>query len=105
MGQKMANETIPKRIFANPAPSVFSNGQERSVAIHNAPQHVAIMANHVPSELLEAQTMLESQGIEINILGKQGRVEAVTPSALAHYDPIITIGKMVQYCLSTGKPV
>lgn len=49
--------------------------------------------------------MLESQGIEINIIGKQGRVEAVTPSALAHYDPIITIGKMVQYCLCSGKPV
>lgn len=101
--QETINQTVPQRIFANPAPSAFSTVTPRFAI--DAPQHIAIISNHVPNELFEARRLLKKQGITTDIIGKQGKVEEVTPAVLERYDAIITIGKTVQYCLCAGKPV
>lgn len=103
--QEPANDNVPQRIFANPAPAEFHSIATNSAAPGDAPQHIAIVSNHVPKELFDARKELQSQGISVDIIGKQGTVEEVTPTVLERYDAIITIGKTVQYCLCAGKPV
>lgn len=90
-------------IFNNSAPSVFweSGKKDRSGSL----KKLAIVSNHVPTEVLDAATSLRERGVEVTVFGLAGRKELITPKVLEDYDAVLTIGKTVQYCIAAQLPV
>lgn len=66
---------------------------------------LAIVSNHVPSEVLEASEHLRRAGVEVDHIGAEGRATYVDVNLLKPYDAILTIGRTVQYGLAMGRPV
>ena len=96
------SKNVSSKIFLNPAPSslFFHKKDYRSV-----PEKIAIISNHVPSEMKEAKILLEEKNIKVDIIGIEGTPEDVSAPLLERYDVIVSIGKTVQYCLCSGLPV
>jgi hypothetical protein len=98
-------EDLPRRLFPNPAPSSFCTiRRDRRVA---APRRVAAISNHLPPEVGRALSLLRDRiGAECVFVGSEGDLYGrVTPTVLAPFDLIVTIGKSVQYALAAGIPV
>lgn len=68
-------------------------------------RRVAVVTNHLASELKGAMELLRNSGIQVDHFGDEGRSQKVTPDILRTYDAIISIGKTVQYGLSLGVPM
>ncbi|MCL2899846.1 glycosyltransferase [Brenneria tiliae] len=98
--QGIAAEKIT--LFDNPAPDKFKrekNGKDISGNIKN----ILIVSNHPPEELLVAREKFMQLGIGCALVGlRSGNSVRITPELLSDYDVVITIGKTVQYCFSTG---
>ena len=90
-------------VFPNAAPAVFLNGYRE--LLHGELTSIAVISNHPPIELTDLIDLLRTDGVEVDLIGVQGRKLRVTPEILSRYSAIITIGKTVQYCLVTGTPV
>lgn len=90
-------------IFPNSAPAIFLNAYRKSV--DGEIKSIAVISNHPPSELIDLIALLRSDGVEVDLIGIQGRKLRVSPDVLSRYSAVITIGKTVQYCLVTGTPV
>lgn len=89
-------------LFPNPAPSVFF---EKNYCLKDTISKIAIISNHIPSELVEAKLLLENNNISVDVYGFGYNEVLITKNILSNYDAVITIGKTVQYCLAIGLPV
>jgi O-antigen biosynthesis protein len=90
-------------VLPNSAPSAFFDRFDHVRA--SALTRIGIVSNHVPDELMEAAALLREQGLEVDVIGIQGKPRRVTPEVVSSYDAIVTIGKTVQYSLASGVPV
>lgn len=90
-------------VFPNAAPASFLNAYRKSV--DSEIKSIAVISNHPPSELIELINLLRNDGVEVDLIGIEGKTIRVTPEILSQYSNVITIGKTVQYCLVTGTPV
>jgi glycosyltransferase involved in cell wall biosynthesis len=90
-------------VLPNSAPSAFFDRFDHTRA--RALRRIGIVSNHVPAELMEAAALLREQGLEVDVIGLQGKPRRVTPEVVTSYDAIVTIGKTVQYSLAAGVPV
>ena len=88
-------------VLPNPvAHDFFSHGQ-----LSTELKKIAIVSNHIPSEIKESIEYFKDNGFNIVLYGLEGVVEFITPSILKEFDAVITIGRTVQYCLAMGIPV
>jgi len=89
-------------ILPNPvSDDFFTLTSNRDVSL----QKIAIVSNHIPSEIKNTLPLLHNKGIEVKIFGIEGEFKLITPNILTEYDAVITIGRTVQYCLAMGIPV
>jgi hypothetical protein len=104
--EHLAELGIPRddiTIFFNAAPQSFrTNGPNpRSVL-----RTITIVSNHAPQEVVEAGSILSSQGLAVRHIGKGGAVsERITPEIIDGSGVVLTIGKTVQYALASRVPV
>lgn len=93
------------RLFANPAPTAFC--EIRRTGRDATPRRIVAISNHLPPEMADALRLLRARtGAEVLTVGKEGDLYGrVTPSLLAPFDLLVTIGKSVQYGLAAGIPV
>ncbi|KFI64272.1 hypothetical protein [Bifidobacterium cuniculi] len=99
-----ANRDVPQVIVPNPAPESYCHPDKASSHASHL-RRIAIVSNHVPDELDKAKTILEADGIVVDIIGESGIVTEVTPELIGRYDAVVTIGKTVQYCMMSATPV
>lgn len=95
-------ETQRIYVFPNYAPTEFIEFSNKARGKLNK---ICVVSNHVPDEITKAKDLLEQQGIEVDIYGLNHTQQMVTPSVLAEYDCVVTIGKTVQFSLVMGLPV
>lgn len=69
------------------------------------PERIAVVSNHVPTEVRTLREILEPMDIAIDYYGVEDTYVPVTKEILCNYDVIISIGKTVQYALALGIPV
>jgi len=89
-------------VFDNPAPDAFADHVR---PVGTSLQSLLVVSNHVPAEVREAAGILEQHNVKVTFLGADDGPVRITPSVLAPFDAILTIGKTVQYSLSMGIPV
>lgn len=70
----------------------------------NTLKKIAIVSNHVPSEIEEAKSLLEEKGFGVTIFGVNHTYKPISPEILSEFDVIISIGKTVLYSLAMGIP-
>lgn len=104
VNKKYLDPKIPTGFFRNPVPSYYKTRKHKP---NNTLKKILIVSNHIPTEVLEAKTILESNhGITVNILGENhGNYKLFDKKILDNYDAVITIAKTVPYCLVSGTPV
>lgn len=90
------------RIFPNPVSEDFFSFEKE---LNRELNYIAIISNHIPTEILNTIPMLENKNIHVDVYGLGFKEELITPEILLKYDAVITIGKTVQYSLSLGVPV
>lgn len=112
--KKWVDENVPEyenivRVMTNAAPEQFF--QNKPSAYRGRPRKVAVISNHVPTDLRLAIDILRTDfDIKVDIFG-QGHVSShaapqlITPQLLEQYDAVVSIGKTVQYSLVMGIPV
>ena len=66
---------------------------------------LAIVSNHVVSELRDLVKHLQDLGVLVEIFGVEYNFVQVTPALLAGFDCIVTIGRTVQQAMVLGLPV
>ena len=89
-------------VMNNLVPESFCRRQGRALA---SLRKIAVVSNHIPSELLEAADFLRQQMIQTDLYGEGHIYVPITPELLLQYDVVVTIGKTVQYALALGIPV
>ncbi len=90
-------------ILPNMSPDTFCTNP---ATIHKQPQKILIVSNHAPEEVLSIKDRLEKTGIKVDQLNSfLKNPSLVSPEILNEYDVVISIGKTVQYCLTSGKPI
>lgn len=65
---------------------------------------IAIVSNHLPSELEEFSKKARDSGIKVDIYGFNHKIEYITPELLVEYDLVISLGKTIFYALAIGIP-
>ena len=87
--------------------SMLHGGGERLKSCRNSisPKKVAIVSNHICSEVDKAAKKLRSKHIKVDYFGKGHRTVLVDEALLTKYDLVVTIGKTVQYCFAMAIPV
>ena len=104
--QQNLSEYIPEDMCA-----VFPNyiSQEDFLMGRSTPEtalrKIAIVSNHLADEVKQAEEILRSKHITVDIFGLGYRTVLITPQILLQYDAIITIGKTVQYGMGLNIPV
>ncbi|WP_426146620.1 hypothetical protein [Polaromonas sp. DSR2-3-2] len=66
---------------------------------------VAVVSNHVVDELQGAIKHLQTLGVLVEIFGVEYDFKLVTPTLLASFDCVLTIGRTVQQAMVLGLPV
>ena len=66
---------------------------------------VAVVSNHVADELQDAIKYLQALGVLVEIFGVEHNFKQVTPTLLASFDCVVTIGRTVQQAMVLGLPV
>ena len=64
---------------------------------------IAVISNHIPSEVLNLTKYLRD--INIEFIGSGNNIKLVNEGFIKEFDLIISIGKTVQYCLGLGVPI
>lgn len=82
-------------------PEFFVDCREKRMQL----QKICVVSNHVAGEVKTAAEILISNGIQVDLFGKEYTSVSVTPQLLKQYDVVITIGKTVQYCFGSKVPV
>ncbi|WP_449549800.1 glycosyltransferase [Lelliottia amnigena] len=91
-------------IFDNPAIDTFAFHPKKN-NVNSYPNSLALVSNHLTTEVKEAAKILNHQGITVYHFGEGGQSKRITPEDLYPFDAVLTIGKTVQYALSLGIPV
>jgi hypothetical protein len=96
-------DRAPVVVFGNPAPDAFWKAGEgpRPAALHK----LLLVSNHVPVELQLATERLRGPRLDVDHIGRQGRVSLVTADDMAAADAVVSVGKTVQYALAAGRAV
>jgi len=98
----MGVDSAAIEILPNPvSDDFFTLTTNRDVSL----QKIAIVSNHIPSEIKNTLPLLHNKGIEVKIFGIEGEFKLITPNILTEFDAVITIGRTVQYCLAMRIPV
>jgi hypothetical protein len=94
--------TTPITVFHNAAPNAFfRNYSDRPPT----PRRIAVVSNHLDPDVLDALEILK-RSVEVQIFGRTAATPTlVTPEIVADTDLVISIGKTVQYALSSRTPV
>lgn len=93
----------PHDLYPNPTPREFTVAVPEPPA---EPRSVLVVSNHADPDLMAAKDVLRDRGLQVRHLGSSGEGQAfVTPEVLAEHDVVVSIGKTVQYCLVSGRPV
>ena len=92
-------EVFPNYVLKSMLDSVEEHDYKKS------PVKIAIVSNHVPSELHELEKRMLKDNIKTDIYGKENIVKRITADVLNEYDMVITIGKTVQYAMALKIPV
>ena len=93
---------VPVDYFRNPSPTSFLNNKPTSKQL----EKVLIVSNHAPAEIEQAGNLLREKGITVDHLGDNGkRYSLISPDDISNYDLVISIGKTVQYCILSEKPI
>ena len=95
----------PTFIFPNYATEAFFKRFDAARHAEMQPSCVAVISNHVPSEVRELSDNLCKRGIACKIYGAEAVSVDVTPELLSSFDVIVTIGRTVQQCLACGTAV
>ena len=95
------NYGISANLLINSVPNEYKNIELKITSL----KKIAIVSNHISSEIVEARKILENGGYIIDVYGNKYNYEPINAKILANYDLIITIGKTVQYALYLGIPV
>lgn len=90
------------KVWPNPAPRQFLD-ELGSVTAQRRLESILIVSNHPPTELEEAQRLIEAEGVQVVRIGQE-QPERVTPNTFSDVDAVVTIGKSVQYALCAGVP-
>lgn len=91
------------QIFVNSVDEEFFKAYQQNRGKHLG--KIAIVSNHVPSELGEAGALLRDEGYEVACFGYGKEFKFITPEILSNFDAVVTIGKTVQFSLAMGIPV
>ena len=88
-------------------PSVFRNFSPEEFVIHlvknETLKKVGIVSNRPPKEVLDSIELFKAKGVEAELIGHTSKTyELITPDVLNRYDCIISIGKTIQYCLTSN---
>ncbi len=96
-------EPPPTAIYPNPTPREYCAPAELAPGL---PRRVLVVSNHADPALMAAKELLRERGVDVTHVGRTGDLTAlVTPELLAPHDVVLSIGKTVQYCLVSGRPV
>jgi len=90
-------------VFKNSVPDSYFQSYKEN--INSKLRRVAIISNHVPSEVKLAASILVDNGIGVDIYGFEHKFQLVTKEILLEYDAVVTIGRTVQQAMSLGIPV
>ena len=90
-------------IFPNPVAHEFFATQKTPSSVF--PMRMAVVSNHLVPEVEGAIALLQSQGVEVNVIGMGYRHTRLTAELLATFDCVVTIGRTVQQSLVLGSPV
>ena len=66
---------------------------------------LAIVSNHVPTEVKLATEELNKLGIRVTTIDLESIQKNVSPELLKEYDAVVSIGHTVQKCLALGIPI
>lgn len=88
-------------VLPNTAPDYFFDYQHDYA---RPLKSIAVVSNHIPTELAGALDILNSKGYNTIVYGGKNPVDIV-PAVLTKHDVIVSIGKTVQYSLAMGIPV
>ncbi len=108
---KCCTDTIKNEIGEETPILTFENYVEKSFFKkesnnkNNILKHVAIISNHVPTEVVELRNKLNDYEFHCDIYGMQFNQVLITSEILKEYDLVITIGKTVQWCFALEIPV
>lgn len=92
---------FPTAVFPNPTGEEYCNAGKPS----DSANKIAIVSNHLPSEVAQAAAILKCNGLTVDHYGLGGILKIIGPDDISKYDAIISIGKTVQYCLLAGIPI
>lgn len=98
----MGIENSSIEIFPNPVSDAFFTDFTKDKF---SLKKLAIVSNHIPTEVKDTIPLLQNHGIEVKIFGIEGEFKLITPDVLKEFDAVITIGRTVQYCLAMSIPV
>lgn len=103
---KLANENP---LYKEEKINIFSNYAKKNFFSYKAKNYknlkkIAIVSNHVPSELVEVSEMLRKDGIVVDIYGIGYTYVKVDSNVLSNYDLIISIGRTCFFSLAMGIP-
>lgn len=68
-------------------------------------RRIAVVSNHVPSEIIEAKSLLCQKGVEVELFGQGYRYVLIDHQTLVGFDVVVTIGKTAQYAIAQGIPL
>jgi len=104
-----ARDSIKKEGYDISKVSIFSNyalaEDFEPIKQRTTLKKIAIVSNHLPSELLDFSKICKKENYEIDIYGIGYKYEKVTKQILKKYDLVITIGRTVNQCVALGIPV
>lgn len=95
--------TAPAVIVPNYFTEEFKNVPAK--AFPSSPKRIAVISNHIVTELAELEPIASERGIHIDFFGVERTSVSITPELMDSYDVIVTIGRTVPAALSLGIPV
>ncbi len=104
------------RVFKNCVEEEFFKVYKENAGREHHLEHIAVISNHIPDEILELKERLEAQEdqegknggsavCQVDLIGMDYQPRRVTADVLKDYDLVLTIGRTVQACFASGVPV
>lgn len=95
--------TVPTTIVPNYYTEEFEDIPAK--ALPSSPRRIAVISNHIVSELAGLDTIACEKDIQVDYFGTERKSVPITPELIDSYDVIITIGRTVPMALALGVPV
>lgn len=94
----------PTLVFPNSVSEEFFASFSNEPARNDHPSRIAVVSNHIPSEVLQLKEQAFPPGTIIDYFGYGRESVEITAPLLRSYDLIITIGRTIQACFAAGVP-